>query len=445
MTEMRIEDRLSALIQCRTVSEPSLREEAEFERFRATFAALYPRLHSELELTEFESGHLLFRWAGATSEEPLVLMAHYDVVPAPLEQWDRDPFSGEIVDGPDGRIIHGRGVLDDKGSLVVIAEAVEQLLAEGHTPSHDVWLSFGADEEMMGQGAREVVAHLEALGVRPWLVSDEGGAIADDILPGVVGLNAMVATVEKGANDVEILARGGGGHASTPEPNGATARLARAIVKIDENPSPIFVSQPVLEMIAALGDVLPKPLRVLTGNADKAKVVVGQLLTRMGKETGSMVRSSMAVTKLSGSPAPNVLATEARANINVRLAVGDTQAALVERLMALFDGLDIEIVSVEGNNPPPISRTDNEAWAHLKKAVAAIEAAPYDDINVVPYVQTGATDSRYFTQISDSVYRFSPLKMSRPQRDSIHAPNEWLEVLWLERGVSFHRALITGR
>lgn len=438
-------ERLSALVQCRTVSEPELRDETEFEQFRETFARLYPRLHAELELTSFDSGALLFRWAGRTSDDPIVLMAHYDVVPAPSEQWDRDPFSGEIVAGPEGLIIHGRGVLDDKGSLVVIAEAVEQLLSEGHVPSHDVWLSFGADEEVGGAGCVEVVDHLEALGVRPWLVSDEGGAIADDVLPGVSGLNAMVAVVEKGTNNIELVARGGGGHASTPSPNGATARLARAIVAIEENPGPVFLSDVVFEMITALGDALPAPLRVLTTHANKAKPVVGQLLTRLGKETASMVRSSVAVTQLSGSPAKNVLATEARANLNVRLAVGDTQAAFVERLMALLDGLDVDIESIEGNNPPPISRTDNQAFEHFCAAVASIDPAPYDSIRVVPYIQTGATDSRVYTRISDSVYRFSPLKMSRPQRDSIHAPNEWLEVTWLERGIAFHRALIASR
>lgn len=438
-------ERLSELVQCRTVSEPELREESEFERFRALFADLYPRLHAELELTMFDSGAMLFRWIGRSADDPIVLMAHYDVVPAPLEQWDRDPFSGAIVDTPDGLIIHGRGVLDNKGSLVIIAEAVEQLLAEGHVPSHDVWLSFGADEEVGGAGCVEVVDHLETLGVRPWLVSDEGGAIADDVLPGLSGLNAMVAVVEKGTNNIELVARGGGGHASTPAPNGATARLARAIVAIEENPGPTFLSPVVFEMIAALGDDLPAPLRALAVNAGKAKPVVGQLLTRLGKETASMVRSSVAVTQLSASPAKNVLATEARANLNVRLAVGDTQAAFIERLLKLLDGLDVEIAAVEGNNPPPISRTDNAAFAHFKAAVAAIDPAPYDSTRVVPYIQTGATDSRVFTRISDSVYRFSPLKMSRPQRDSIHAPNEWLEVAWLERGIAFHRHLIAAR
>lgn len=433
---MTAADRLAELIACRTVSAADERDEAEFVAFRETFARLYPRLHANLELTRFEGGTLLFRWAGRTADRPLVLMAHYDVVPAPAEQWDRDPFDGAIEDG----FVHGRGALDDKGPLVCIAEAVEGLLAEGFEPARDVYLSFGSDEEVFGHGAAEVVDHLAAQGVRPWLVSDEGGAVVDDGLPGVSALTAMVAIVEKGTVDVGLLARGGGGHASTPSRNGATARLARAITRLERHPATPHLSDPVLQMLEALGDLVPKPVGAVLHRARHANRPVAELLARLGKETGAMVRTTMAVTQLSGSPARNVLATEARANVNVRLAVGDTKDRLVARLERLLRGLDVEIERVDGEDPPPVSRTDNDAWQALVDAIHVLDTR----ISVVPYVQTGGTDSRHFTRICDSVYRFAPLHMTRAQRDSIHAPNEKVAVDTLERGSAFHRALITG-
>lgn len=428
--------RLAELIACRTVSAPGERDEAEFVAFRETFARLYPSLHAALELTQFEGGTLLFRWPGRSTERPLVLMAHYDVVPAPAEQWERDPFAGVIEDG----FVHGRGALDDKGPLVCIAEAVESLLAEGFEPARDVYLSFGSDEEVFGHGAAEVVDHLDSMGVRPWLVSDEGGAIVDDGLPGVSATTAMVAIVEKGTVDVGLLSRGGGGHASTPSKNGATARLARAIVRIDRHPATPHLSEPVLQMLEALAALVPKPVAPVLAHARRANRPVAELLARLGKETGAMVRTTMAVTQLSGSPARNVLATEARANLNVRLAVGDTREQLRARLERLFRGLDVEVERMDGEDPPPVSRTDNDAWRALGEAVKALGP----DIAVVPYVQTGGTDSRHFTRISDSVYRFAPLHMTRAQRDSIHAPNEKVAIDTLERGAAFHRALITG-
>lgn len=429
-------ERLSRLIQCRTVSAPEERDEAEFERFRTTFAELYPRLHAELELTQFEGGSLLFRWPGTAADRPIVLMAHYDVVPAPPEQWESDPFGGEIRDGR----VHGRGALDDKGPLVTVADAVESLLAEGFVPAHDVYLSFGADEEVFGTGAAAVVDHLEAAGVRPWLVSDEGGAVVEGALPGVEGRTAMIAIVEKGTVDVELLARGGGGHASTPAKGGATARLAQAITRLERHPAPPRLTEPVTLMLTTLAQRARGPLAALLGNVHRAPRPVAELLARLGPETAAMVRTTVAVTQLSGSPARNVLATEARATLNVRLLVGDTKATFIERLRRLLRGLDVEIASVQGENPPPISRTDNDAWQAMIDALAA--AMP--EVLAVPYAQTGGTDSRHFTRISDSVYRFAPLLMSREQRDAIHAPNEYVEVEALERGAEFFRALLTA-
>ena len=106
-------------------------------------------------------------------------MAHLDVVPVEGE-WQHGAFSGDIADGS----IWGRGTLDDKGQLVAVCEAVELLLETGHTPAQDVWLSFGCDEEVFGQAAPMAVEELRSSGVQPWVVIDEGGAIASDAFPG---------------------------------------------------------------------------------------------------------------------------------------------------------------------------------------------------------------------------------------------------------------------
>ncbi len=429
-------DRLARLIRCRTVSAPEERDEAAFERFRAVFAELYPRLHAHLELTVIEDQNLLFRWPGRSAERPIVLMAHYDVVPAPAEQWHGDPFGGRIADGR----VHGRGALDDKGPLVTIAEAVESLVGEGFTPAQDVYLSFGADEEVFGTGAARVVDHLQRAGVRPWLVSDEGGAIVEGAFPGVRGRLAMVGIVEKGTVDVELLARGGGGHASTPAPRGATARLARAIVRLERRPMSPRLTEPVRLMLRTMSQRMSGPQAGLFAQVDRFARPLAELLARVGPETAAMVRTTTAVTRLSGSPARNVLATEARATVNVRLLVGDTKAALAARLEKLFRGLDIEIAAIDGEDPPPVSRTDNDAWQAMTDALAAT----MPEVLAVPYAQTGGTDSRHFTRICDSVYRFAPLEMSREQRDAIHGPNEYVEVAALERGIGFFRELITG-
>ncbi len=88
------------------------------------------------------------------------------------------PFGAEVHDSDEGPAIWGRGTLDDKNCLAAICDAVETLLEAGHVPAQDVWLSFGCDEEVSGTSAREAVEVLRERGVTPWLVLDEGGAIA---------------------------------------------------------------------------------------------------------------------------------------------------------------------------------------------------------------------------------------------------------------------------
>ena len=155
--------RFRELLQIPTVSRT---DESEidwqpFDDFLDALVRLYPHTHETLEREVVDGHSLLYRWPGAQASDPLVLMAHLDVVPVVDEEWEHPPFAAEIVGtGPDAAI-HARGAIDDKGSLVAILEAVEQLVADGFAPERDVYLSFGHNEETAGGGARALVAHVE--------------------------------------------------------------------------------------------------------------------------------------------------------------------------------------------------------------------------------------------------------------------------------------------
>lgn len=235
--------RLGELIRFRTVSAwhgaPGRAEVDEaFAAFPGRLEQLYPLLHRHLDRERVDGTGLLFRWRGASALDPLVLMAHWDVVPAPEapQEWaaagrDTDPFAGveESVDGAPA--VRGRGALDDKGALVTVLEAVENLLAAGFTPEHDVWLAFGGDEEVGGHHAAALSALLRsrllAQGTEPWLVLDEGGAVVPSPLSFVRATCAMVGLAEKGQAQLRLTASGAGGHASHP-PAGPPYRGWRA-------------------------------------------------------------------------------------------------------------------------------------------------------------------------------------------------------------------------
>lgn len=435
-------DILSELIRFRTVFSP-FRDRIELDQFTGFIEALerlYPGVHTALARESVNGHGLLFKWSGHLPDagaRPTVLMAHYDVVPVDTrDNWTHPGFSGHQEDG----YVWGRGALDDKGALVVIMGAIEALLEEGFTPAHDVYLSFGNNEETAGDSAEAVVALLASRGVNPWLVLDEGGAVALEVFPGLKVPAAVIGVAEKGILDLELLVRGAGGHASTPPRMGATARLAQAIVALEENPFPASMPDPIAEMMRRIGAHSGFALRLVTENLWAFKALLTQVFGVVGDETRALTRTSVAVTLLEGSKASNVLASTARANANIRIAVGESVESVVVRVRSIIDDPEVELRVVSGHDPSPVSSFTNEQFGLLSRAVAA----SYPDAVVTPYIQTGATDSRHFTSISPAVYRFSPLLMDAGDRATLHAVNERVRISSLGSGVVFYRELLQG-
>ena len=429
--------KLQTLVRIPTVSyrDWDAIDTAAFDGFVEELAAQFPLLHEHLELTRIHTHGLLFHWRGRTPDRPVVLMAHLDVVPVEGD-WRHGAFSGDIADGQ----IWGRGTLDDKGALVAVAEAVEVLLERGHVPAQDVWLSFGCDEEVFGQAAPMAVEELRSRGVRPWIVVDEGGAIAGDAFPGISKPIGVIGVTEKGVTSLELVVEGRGGHASTPTRLGPTARLARAITRLDNAPMPASVPEPTLELFRRLGPHLPLALRPLLAGLSRFEPALARALVLAGPETAAMTRTTFAVTTLSGSPALNVIAQKAVAGVNIRVMVGDTVEQVLEHVRTAIDDKDVRIDVIEANEACPVSpMTDtDDGFRVLTETIGEV----FPDAIPAPYVMMAATDARSFTAICDRVYRFAPFRMTKPQRQAIHSYDEHLGVDAFVEGVRWYQRLI---
>ena len=436
-------ERFRELLSIPTVSrvDPAEVDDSAFEDFHAALERLYPLVHARLEREVVEGRSLLYRWAGESPVEPLVLLAHQDVVPVDGQEWGHPPFAADLVGEEAEATIHARGAIDDKGALVAILEAVEGALAEGITPRTDVWLAFGHDEETRGTGARAMAALLAARGIRPALVLDEGGAVVEGAVPGVAAPTAMIGVAERGVATFDLVTREAGGHASTPPRMPATARLARAIDRLRRRPFPRRLVPPVRAMLATAASHAGEPLATLFRRTSVSAPAVTAALSLLGPETNALVRTTAVVTRLEGSAGENVLATSARASVNVRLLTGDTLADVSIHLRrAVADPL-VDIELRHGDDPSPVSPWQGEAWRRLSRAVTDTLGA---DIVPLPYLQLGASDSRFYTGLTDAVYRFAPFHLTRSERDALHAPDERIRVqVWL-RGIRFYRALIEG-
>ncbi len=438
-TDEQAIERLRALIRIPTVSDEdeSRIDPGPFVEFVAELERRFPLLHRRLTRHRVLEHSLLFHWEGASSERPVVLMAHIDVVPIDASApWQHPPFEAAVVDDQ----IWGRGTLDDKGSLAGICEAVERLLAEDFTPAQDVWLSFGAREEVSGPDAPAAVDLLRERGVRPWFVLDEGGAIAHQAFPGVSAPLGVIGVTEKGTTTVVLRAEGRGGHASMPAPNGPTARIAKAIVRLEKHQFPARLPQPTVELFERLAPRAPVALRPLFAKAGLLKPAITRVLLMAGPETAAMARTTMAITTLEGSPAHNVIASSATAAVNLRIMIGDTVASAVDHVRRSIDDESIALDVVDANEPSPISPSDGPAFGLITRTTEDV----FPDSVVTPYVMMAATDSRFFTAISPQVYRFTPFRMTKAQRESIHSYDERIGVADYLTGVDWYRRLLEG-
>ncbi len=439
-------DRFTALLRIPTVSrsDPAAVDRAAFATFRATLKELYPLVHERLELDLIgDDDHggisLLYRWPGQGTGRPTVLMAHHDVVPADEPGWAHPAFESEIVAGSDGRQrIWGRGTLDDKGALVAMLEAVEGRLANGYQPSADVYVFSGANEETAGSGAHDAVALLTERGVRPGLVLDEGGAVAEGAIPGVTGEIAFVGVSEKGIAGIELEVEKPGGHASTPARDGATTRLARAILRLERHPSRAVLTEPVAAMLRVLSRRANGIQGRFFARPGLFRVPLLRALTRRGGEGEAMVRTTRAVTRLTGSAGDNVIAERATAMVNVRIAVGSTVDEAARDIRRAIADDDVAVRVAYGADPSPASPSDGPEWERLAGVIAEV----FPDALVAPYVMLQASDSRHFTRISDTVYRFMPFDLTTAERRTLHAIDESIGVATWQRAIVFFDRLL---
>jgi carboxypeptidase PM20D1 len=445
-------ERLRAMVRVPTVSrfEESDIGWEHFESFVALLPRLYPATHNTLR-REVVAGHsLLYRWegtgtaAGGRAPGPTVLMAHYDVVAADQPGWRHPPFEAVLDPGapaggtPAESVLWGRGTLDDKGAAAALFEAVESWVLAGFQPAGDLYLSLGHDEETTGSGASAIVDLLAERGVRPALVIDEGGAIVHGVFPGVAGAIAVVGVSEKGICTVRLSVDQVGGHASTPPRLPATVRLARAVTRLNRRRFPAGFTATNLEMMRILGGHGTGVPGFVFRHAGWFRLPLLAVFGRLSDETNAIVRTTAAVTQLTGSAAANALPEQAQAIVNVRVAAGSSVAQMMRHLVrAVHDPL-VRIEALHASEPSPTSPTTGAAWDLMSDSVLA----SYPGTIVTPYVMLAASDGRHFTRISTHVYRFTPFEMSNDERGTLHAVNERIRVSTYLNGITFYQRIV---
>ena len=424
------------MIRCKTVSNPdeSLMDFAEFQKFHTLLAERFPLVHRRATLEKIGSTGLLYTLKGRAGDKPSVLMAHYDVVPVEEAGWTKPPFDAVIEDG----CIWGRGTLDTKGTLCGIFEALEALLEKGYVPKQDLYLSFAGDEEVSGNSCPAIVETLKSRGVVPEIVVDEGGAVVDNVFPGVSKPCAVVGIAEKGGLNLRFAMESQGGHASTPPRNTVLGQLSRALVAIEKHPFPSQITPPLEKMLDNLGRHSTFLYRMIFANMWLFAPVLDLYCRMAGGELNALMRTTVAPTRFEGSKAYNVMPPQASFGVNIRLLGSDTMESAAARLGKIIKNEKITIEQVGGMNPSIVSQTDCEGYEKLQNVIRQT----WPEAIVTPYLMMACSDSRHYCAITDKVYRFSAMHLSKAERAMIHGNDERVPIETLETTVKFYHRLL---
>ena len=427
---------LSEMVKCKTVSHKNQSEddEYEFNKFKSLLPTLFPNIYNSCEYSEIGKRGLLFKYPGKSSAAPSVLMAHFDVVSAEESEWSIDPFGAEIKNG----YLFGRGTLDTKASLNGAMQALESFIAAGKVPENDIYLAFGGNEEVNGDAAPSIVDLFKKKGITPAVVLDEGGAVVENVFPGVKSPCALIGIAEKGMLNVELSYTGNGGHSSSPKAKTPIGTLSKACLSIEKHPFKFRFTDATYHMFNTLAKHSSFAYRMIFANLWCFSPVINAICKKNGGEMNALLRTTCAFTQMEGSKGMNVIPAKAKMIANLRILPGETTDSTLDYLKKTVKDPEISITSLGGMNPSVISTVDSEGYSKIEKAINKV----WSDAIVSPYLMFACSDSRHWGNICDKVYRFSPMLLSNEERATIHGNDERISLDAIVKTVEFYTVLI---
>ena len=434
-------DKLARAVRIRTVDDIDRAkiDGAAFLAYHRLLEDMFPLVHARCDKTVVNGYSLVFRWKtsdAVPSGKPVLITAHSDVVPVEPgteSAWTHDAFSGDIADGR----VWGRGTLDTKIHQIASLEAVERLLATGFSPSRDVYLAFGHDEEIGGAaGASKIVEYFLAQGTTFDFMLDEGGVVADGVLDGVSKPIALIGLGEKGFANVRFTVASDGGHSSMPSRHSSLGLLSQALCRLEAHPMKPRLIPPVRDFLMKIGPEMGLVNRLVLANLWLLKPLFLAVFSK-SRVGGAMLRTTTAVTMAQASPAPNLMPQKAEAVANFRILPGETTDTLLACLRKVLMGLPVEITPLLLENPSRISPSDSVGFALISRQVRTL----YPDAIATPYLVMAGTDARKYESVCGDIYRFTPYRIHNDELGKIHGTNENITIDNIGRCIAFFQGL----
>ena len=329
--------------------------------------------------------NLVARLKGNGKKRPILIMGHTDVVTVDPAKWTQPPF-GAVRDGG---YVYGRGTVDDKDNLTA-GVMLMLMLKRGNVPlDRDVILLAESGEEGAPDVGAQFMAdnHLDAINAEYCLA--EGGGV---VRTGGKIIQSNIGTTEKEPRFVELIARGPAGHGSVPSRGNAVTKLSVAVGKVAEWSPPLRINETTgayFKKLATMArpDVAKMYRDVLNPDPKVSKAAADWLLNNEPYHW-SMLHTSLVPTIVGGGFRYNVIPSEAKATIDVRLHPDEDQSVFLDQVRKVINDPGVEVRwGRERYRPAGGSKIDTEAYAVLE----AQTKKHYDTI-VLPTMGTGATD-----------------------------------------------------
>jgi len=359
----------------------------------------------------------------------LLLLGHMDVVGVDASKWSQDPFAAVIKDGA----LWGRGTVDDKGPLIANLATFIALKRSAIRLERDVIFLADGDEEAAGEaGIRALAANLWDKIAAAYCINEGGRTIVKDAKPWYVGVQAS----EKVSVNYRLTATGTSGHASIPLKDNAVVHLAAAVEKLGnwEPPAkPLSIIRRYFEGLADIEDPdLGKWMRAL--DTPERQEHAARILSNANPLWNSMLHNSISPTMLQAGVRANVIPSEARAILNVRLLPGELPGEFLEAMNKVVADPQVRI-DIESLNtrPSPPSDVDTDFFRIIERASRAV----FPGAPVVPMMSTWATDSAELRSRGVTCYGLVPFPLTEEEIGRMHADNERLPLTSIRPGIEF--------
>ena len=359
-------------------------------------AAGFPGEDVKVILSAPRKGNLIARLRSPDPhKEPVLFLAHLDVVEADPQDWSFDPFTFR----DEGDYFYGRGTLDDKDEAAIHIANLVWMKRHGYQPNRDIIVVLSADEEGgPDNGVQYLLANHRDLVDAAFVINEGGGGT---ILDGRHVTN-RVQTAEKVYQSYILEVTNPGGHSSRPREDNAIYQLARALIRIAGHVFPVALNETTRAMFTAYASTL---------SADSAAMIPGLLQTPpagesvdyLEKDYGALFRTTCVATQLEAGHAENALPQRARATLNCRVLPGVPLEDIIATLTSVIADDGVTITPVQDATLSDPSPLHDEIMIPIKQ----ISESMWPGVTLVPSMSTGATDGLYFRNIGIPVYGVS--------------------------------------